>query len=59
MVGRKNVMAEFWPNFAKSGRKFFLYKCLRAEMTKMTQDTKKFAQHLDFCRKLLDKKTTF
>ena len=27
-----------------------------AEMRKMTQDTKKFAPYLDFCRKLLDKK---
>ena len=44
---------------AEKEPKFCLCNCLIAEMRKMTQVTKKFAQHLDFCRKLVDKKLPF
>ena len=54
MVGRKNFMAEFCKKWPKRGRNFF-GTFLTTEKRKMTQDTKKFAQHLDFLKKLLDK----
>ena len=54
MVGRKNFMSEFCQKWPKRGQNFFFIFFI-AEMRQMTHDRKKFAQHLDFCRKLLDK----
>ena len=64
-AGKKLLAGKIlWPKFgrilsqvAEKGPKFFFCKFLIAEMRKMTQETKKFAQHLDFCRKLLKKIT--
>ena len=52
IVGQKNDMAEFLAKVAE----FLHSESFIAEMMKKTQTTKKFAQHLHYCRKLLIKK---